>query len=155
MRWLERLISILDRERKLIEEMILLLERERKAIVDGDMDGLLSIAKEKETLGTKHKMLEEARALCLKNAGKEGRTVSQLMEELAPHEASRLKEAVEGLKAAVERLGWENKRNLLLINKAMELNSELLRIFSPLYSLSYRPDGTLNTDFNGGLQIRG
>ncbi len=154
--WLDRLIGLLERELALVNEMRELLAQERQAIVANDTSSLLKIAKKKETLGMKQKILEEARLSCLKNAGKEGYTVSQLMEELAPRERERLQDVCSRLKTSVERLMWENKRNALLINKAMELNNELYRIFSSAYGLSYGPDGSLSADFqNGNITLRG
>ncbi len=156
MRWLDRLIGLLEEELALLEEMRGLLAEERDAIVSSDYSRLLSIAKRKETLGVRHKLVEEARLSCLKKAGKEGYTVSQLMEELAPSDRARLEKLSERLKEAAENLIWENKRNALLLNKAIELNRDLMRIFSSCYSLSYGPNGNLCSDYSGGkLRLRG
>ncbi len=156
MRWVDRLIGILREQQSLVEQMIALLRQEREAVVSGDVSRILSVAKRKETLSTKQRLLEEAREACLKNAGKEGYTLSQLMEELAPHDRERLREAKAHLQEALDRLLWENKRNLLLINKAMELNRELLKLFTDSVGLSYDSNGVVSTDYNGGsLEFRG
>ncbi len=156
MRWLERLIEILEEEIALIKGMRELLAKEREAVIDNDVDALLKLAKQKETLAMKHRLLEEARISCLRKAGREGYTLSQLREELAPSYKKLLDPVVSRLQDEVERLMWENKRNALLINKAMQINSELIKLFSPFYSLSYNRDGTLSSNFDsGGLQLRG
>ncbi len=155
MRWLGNLIGILKDEIALFEEVIGVLQEERKAVVENDLNGIFATNKKKENLSARQKLLDEALASCLKKAGKEGYTLSQLMEELAPSERSKLEGVVSRLQDVLDRLSWENKRNMFLINKAMEINQDLIRLFSPAYSLSYKPDGSLHTDFTSRLQIRG
>lgn len=147
MRWIERLIQILREEIELFREMRRLLSEERRAIVEGDTNRLLEVVKLKETLAMRHRLLEEAKTSCLKKVGKEDYTLSQLMEELAPNDRELLDPIVTQLRGELENLLWDNKRNTLLIHKAMEINSELIKLFSPFFSLSYNHNGTLSTNF--------
>ena len=154
--WVKNLVDILEEEIQIFETMLLLLERERNAIIDGDLSELISITKEKETLSIREKLLEEARLSCLSKANKRGITLSKLIEDAEADEKAILEDVHKRLKDVVEKLLWENKRNSFLITKAIEFNQDLIRMFSPAYSLSYKPDGKLDdAGIKGSFQIRG
>ncbi len=154
--WVKNLIEILEEEIQVFEIMLLLLEKEREAVIEGDISKLINITKEKETLAIREKLLEEARISCLTKANKRGVTLSKLIEEAHQDERVVLEDVQKRLKDVVEKLLWENKRNSFLITKAIELNQDLIRLFSPAYSLSYKPNGKLDeAGFKGNFQARG
>ncbi|NPA15222.1 MAG: flagellar protein FlgN [Deferribacteres bacterium] len=154
--WIKNLVDILEEEIGILEGMLALLERERKAIIEGNISELVTITKEKETLSIREKLLEEARISCLEKANRKGVTLSRLIEEAQEDEKPVLENVQKRLKQVVDRLLWENKRNSFLITKAIELNQDLIRLFSPIYSLSYRPNGNLDrAGLKGSFQARG
>ncbi len=154
--WVKNLVEILEEEIRIFESMLELLGRERKAIVEGDISGLVSITKEKETLAVREKLLEEARISCLEKANRKGATLSRIIEEAQEDEKPALEDVRRRLSQVVDRLLWENKRNSFLITKAIELNQDLMRLFSPIYSLSYKPNGSLDkAGLRGNFQTRG
>jgi len=85
------LIEILNSQKKLYSELLSLLKYERETVGSWDADGTFELAKKKDTLVYKEKLLDEARNTAVRkisrSAGKEMMTVSEIIEELDDEEA--------------------------------------------------------------------